>query len=184
MSREIMTRCMNIAAGLFVVWAAWLPAAQAQPTAVSTAALEAEVEKARQVCADHRIFSAHQNCECIGEKFREARLKAGPQQSLNNIINSIGTLCPDKASITAYRYKLCLKNAAFSYRDFPRERHETFCTCVSQDYAKRYMAAPINSIRSQTSMNVQAQVACGSGQFLRERGEMRKKRLEEQKSRL
>jgi len=184
MSREIMTRCMSIAAGLFVVWTAWLPAAQAQTSAISTAALEAEVEKAREVCADHSIFAAHQNCECIGEKFREARLKAGPEQGFNNLLNSVGRLCPDKASITTYQYKLCLKSAARRYPDFPRQRHETFCACVAQGYAKLYTAKPVNSIGAQTSMNVRAQLACGSGQFLRERSEMRKKRLEEQKSRL
>jgi len=171
-----------IACGLIGMGLAALSPVQAEPAVSPNASLEAEVEKAKRVCRDHSIFRAHQNCECIGERFREARLRDGTAQSLNNVLNSVGTLCPDRAAIAAYRYGLCLENIARQYPDFSRERHETFCACVAKDYAERYVKKPINSIRAQTQMQVAARVDCGSGAFLVERSAKRKQLMEQQKS--
>jgi len=128
----------------------------------------AEVDEAKSLCRDHRIFSAYQDCECIGGKFRDARLSVGPDVSLNNILDEVGTECPNPPAIAKYEYERCVPRTQKNFPFAEESAIDTYCQCVGNDVAKKYEQKPVNSIRYQTQLLVSAQVGCDSAQFRRQ----------------
>lgn len=129
--------------------------------------LLAEANQAQKNCAGHGLFSTYQDCECIKYRILNARLARGPDVSTSRLMNEVATECTNKPAIAGYQYQQCMERTSFGESGAPAAQVEKFCQCVANNVADSYARAPANSIRYQTRLVVNAQIACNNEDFIR-----------------
>ena len=134
--------------------------------------LAKEADKVFAECARNELFAVYQDCECMAVKFLDARLAAGPDLQMIDLMHDVGKECPNTPAIAGKVFDECnLLQQVYALSDTAREK---FCTCYANEVANTYTRRPINSYRYHISLRKRGLMLCGWTDVMKESARIRR----------
>lgn len=93
----------------------------------------ADMQNFHEECLVHYDLSAHYDCDCLSSRYLEERIKAGPNQSRQQIMLDISGECLDIARAAGRGYERCQSSGALNYNGGMSP--EEYCECAGRNYA-------------------------------------------------
>ena len=84
-------------------------------------------------CESDAKYNEFLNCECLGAKMMDERLKRGPKADADLIFIDIQKDCKDGTNAAGRQYRSCLGSGSLLP---PGVETKPFCECVARTYAK------------------------------------------------
>lgn len=123
-----------------------------------------EAGDAKASCEDNRVMRQYQDCNCIAEKFVEARIAAGSDMSANTLLSRISEAYPNPPTIVKHQKSRCLELMRYT-AEYDSGDLEKFCSCVGDTVAKIYTAKPTSNSYALIEYYSNAQMACGRAEL-------------------
>ena len=108
-------------------------------------------------CRANYTYNNFHDCECLGVKFVDARLKSDPEVSKETIFTQIGNECPSEERIAGFVYNGCM---AFMESVRPDDFKE-YCECTANAMALSYTRRPILNVGYIDNLRRGAYYSCG-----------------------
>lgn len=120
-----------------------------------------EATKAHRDCSTGSVVRIYYNCDCVKEKFIQARTTQGPDASYHTINRETRNRCISPESITEYRYDLCVDQESQRIK-----KYDSYCKCYSETMANKFVERPYLSLDFLGILHKESYKECGYNNYV------------------
>lgn len=114
-----------------------------------------EVQVVYNNCARKDLFSKLHDCRCVSIYFLDARLREGPKEDRNVMLEKVGAVCPNPVETAGYIYKECVPMYERTFK-----KVDQYCACVANEVAVKYGKTPVPKRNYISFLKTDAHVKC------------------------